>query len=642
LPHRRTRLAAWGIILTLAAFQAYANRYAISPDGVSYLDLSDAVVTGRLGEIVNLYWSPLYPFLVGLTRLVTGAGPRGEVAAIHATNVVCFGAMFAAFDYFVIQAFALSARRRGTVLHGVRGTAGAYGLFGAVALTMTPLELTTPDWLSNAAIFLVLGAMLRLHDPAWTKRRREAVIVGVALGVGALAKAFLVPWAVVCFILLAFDARKRSPHEVLIALIAWVVIVGPWTGLLSARARHFTTGEAGRLTYAWYVNGQDPPSLHGTPLGARNAQAEAMLPGTAVLPSDAPGTDPMWFDPARWNAGMKPMLSLPQQLESLKKMTGVLVSGVSVLLYIFLLVCVAPAGSRRAAWADGWVVVLPALAGMGAYAMVLLTSRYIMAFILALVIITLAALPVARRVRPMHVLLGLVLVIGTLAAWSENAYGFSFVVAIATVMLVGAHLSTHRRVLWAIIIPIPLAFSLVLFSPGLPALTRLWSGVVAIAMWAASRGAIVRGRTVRFARGMYLALALSVAMIIGGRFALRIVRDSNNASRAGSTFAGNPEWLIAQDLAKNGITPGTRIALIGPHAESYWARTARLKIVANVPDPLAPFWWFIPQASRDSLLRIFTATGAQFAILTRPPPAGPPDSAWKPLRYKGWMLDLRR
>jgi hypothetical protein len=105
--------------------------------------------------------------------------------------------------------------------------------------------------------------------------------------------------------------------------------------------------------------------------------------------------------------------------------------------------------------------------------------------------------------------------------------------------------------------------------------------------------------------------------------------------------ASNAEWRIAQDLAANGIVPGTRIALIGPHAESYWARTARLKIVANVPDPIAPMWWYIPAASRDSLLAKFAARGAQVAILTRRPPEGPPDSTWTPLRYQGWMRRLR-
>ena len=95
---RTIRLVAWLVILGLAAFQAYAQRFAVGPDGISYLDLSDAVVTGTWSGLINLYWSPLYPALIGLARLVVGAGPRWEVATLHAVNFVCFAAMFAAFE----------------------------------------------------------------------------------------------------------------------------------------------------------------------------------------------------------------------------------------------------------------------------------------------------------------------------------------------------------------------------------------------------------------------------------------------------------------------------------------------------------------------------------------------------------------
>jgi hypothetical protein len=597
-------------------------------------------VNGRPGDLVNLYWSPLYPFLVGLMRLVTGGGARGEVAAMHATNFVCFAMMVAAFDYFIIQVFNISARTPGTVLRGRWGTAAAYGLFGAVALTMTPLELTTPDLLSSAAIFVALGALLRLHDADWPKRRREALLLGAALGIGTLAKAFLAPWAIVCLVVLAIDLRKRSPHELVMAIVACAVFLGPWTALLSARAGHLTTGEAGRLTYAWYVNEQDPPSARGTPIGARVPDMDAFLPGIAVM-TDARGTDPMWFDPTRWNAGVRPHFSVKQQYETVARMAGVLVGSLSVLIYILFLLCVAPDGTRRRFWESSWVVIVPAIAGMGAYTLVLLTSRYIMAFIVSMVVMTLAGLPIARRVRPVNVLAGAVVSMFLLTS-PANAFGFSFVVAVAAAMLVGSAIPTRRGVLWLVMVPLVLVFGMVLFSPRVPAIARMGAGVIAIALWAGSRGAIVRGRAVQFARGMHAAMALSIVLIIGGRFVLRLDRDSANAARADSMWASNPEWRITQDLRNNGIEAGTKIALIGPHAESYWARTARLQIVGNVPDPLVPFFWFIPEASRDTILKRFAAAGAQVAILTRAPPGGSPGSAWKPLRYSGWMLDLRR
>ena len=67
------RAAAWVVLLLVAGFQAWATRFYPTPDGVSYLDLSDAVLRGDFGELLNGYWSPLYPVLVGLGRRLTSA-----------------------------------------------------------------------------------------------------------------------------------------------------------------------------------------------------------------------------------------------------------------------------------------------------------------------------------------------------------------------------------------------------------------------------------------------------------------------------------------------------------------------------------------------------------------------------------------
>jgi len=89
LPTRRTRIVAWIVILAIAAYQAYAQRFVIGPDGISYLDLSDAVTTGEWSRLLNLYWSPLYPFLVGILRLVFPSA-YWEIAVAHLLNFGLF------------------------------------------------------------------------------------------------------------------------------------------------------------------------------------------------------------------------------------------------------------------------------------------------------------------------------------------------------------------------------------------------------------------------------------------------------------------------------------------------------------------------------------------------------------------------
>ena len=47
---------------------------------------------------------------------------------------------------------------------------------------------------------LALGALLRLADRVRPSNTADAVVLGVALGLGFLAKSFLAPWAIVCFV----------------------------------------------------------------------------------------------------------------------------------------------------------------------------------------------------------------------------------------------------------------------------------------------------------------------------------------------------------------------------------------------------------------------------------------------------------
>jgi hypothetical protein len=213
---RTIRVVARVVILAIAVFQAWAQRYAVSPDGISYLDMSDAVVTGDWSRLVNLYWSPLYPALIGVARAVIGSSPARDFPAIHLVNLASFIAMFVAFEYMLISILDIAARTRRSMLSGPWGLAGVYTLFGFFALTMVPQELSTPDLLSGATMFVVFGALARLRDGG-AHDTRNAVVLGVALGIGAYAKSFMVPWAVVCLGVAAIATRRRGFRVPLIA-----------------------------------------------------------------------------------------------------------------------------------------------------------------------------------------------------------------------------------------------------------------------------------------------------------------------------------------------------------------------------------------------------------------------------------------
>lgn len=635
---RRIRAGAWIVLVSLAIYQAYANRYIVGPDGVSYLDLSDAIVSGHWSRLVNLYWSPLYPVLIGLARLMFGADARSEFAIVHAANLVCFVAMLGAFEYMLTSILSLARKTRGSVLVGPMGIAGAYVLFGCFALTMIPLELTTPDLLNAAATLAVFGALLRLGgDPLW--RPRDAVVLGAALGAGALTKSFMVPWAVVCFVVLAVAVRRHGLRPMSVALGVWLLFVVPWSALMTRAAGRPSFGDAGRLTYAWYVNGQDPPSLGGVPPGARRPSTETILPGVGV-PGDTVGSDPMWFDPARWATAVVPHFDVREQLLTLKVFELFYIQNLTPLLFLFVLVAVASPDSRRIAWRRGWLVYIPALAGLVAYGMVIVTARYVMPFILASTLTLLATLPLPRRLNPHRLLFGLAIPVGLEMLQPQTILGLALVASVLGGMLAGVLVPTRRRALWIVTIGVALIVTRIILPPSLPDLLRYGAGALAVVLWRTSLVAVRTNRTAAFAERALSALGCLLAAVLLLRLGLRLGQDRAALQRAASDTWGNVQWNIARDLRAHGITPGARVAVIGPHAESYWVRSGRMHIVASVPRTRVAAFWHLSRSGQDSLLSVFARAGATVAIASIGPESGAPDSTWEPVRYHGWIRPL--
>ena len=559
---------------------------------------------------------------------------------MHAVNFACFVAMFASFEYLLIAVNALARSTRRSTLGGPWGLVAAYVLFGIFALTMTPMELTTPDWLASAATFLAFGALLRLNEGS-ARPLRDALVLGVALGLGALAKSFLVPWAVVCFVALAIATRRRGLSITLIALGAWIVFVLPWSAVLSIAAGRPTFGDAGRLTFAWYVNEQDPPSLHGVPIDARQPRTESILRGVGVT-GYAPGTDPMWFDPARWNASLAPHWNLHDQLGTLKVFELFYIQNLAPLLFLAFVLAAAPPGSRRLAWRRGWVVFVPMLAGLAAYALVIVTARYIMAFLLAGTLTMLAALPIARRIRPAWALVGMAIPLAIEAIQARTISGLGIVTSILGGTIAGVLVPPRRRWLWVLALIVAIGLTRLVLPPSNRRDLLLGAACLVAAFWFLSRRAVVTGRPVRFAYHAQAALATVLAIVLLTRLGVRLNQDVDKLRRSATEEWNNVEWKVAGDLAAHGVTPGTRIALIGPHAESYWARTARVNIAADVPPPVIDEFWRLIPAVRDSLLDQFALAGATVAIATIGPENTGPDGTWTPLRYHGWMRRLTR
>jgi hypothetical protein len=301
----------------------------------------------------------------------------------------------------------------------------------------------------------------------------------------------------------------------------------------------------------------------------------------------------------------------------------------------------AARGTRRQSWWLGWPVYVPAAAGLFAYAMVLVTTRYVMPFVLAITLVMLATLPLARRLRPLYALIGLAIPVALEALLPETMAGLALVTSLMGGVLAAVIVSSRRQAVWIAASVIGLVVARVIFLPSFSGFVRVGASGLLVLYWRAALAAIRAQHPVWFARRTQAALALVLTLMLAFRFGIRLNQDRTALMRAESSAGGNAQWKIAQDLAQRGIAPNARIAVVGPHAEAYWARTARLHIVANVPTNRVAAFWSLPQSSRDSLLSLFRAAGATAAIATIGPSGALPDSTWLPLEYHAWMRPLQ-
>src|SRR5437667_12489341 len=73
----RLRMALWFVGVFLALLQASGNHNFMNADGISYLDMSDGVITGEWTRLINGTWISLYPALLGVAaRLRTASASR--------------------------------------------------------------------------------------------------------------------------------------------------------------------------------------------------------------------------------------------------------------------------------------------------------------------------------------------------------------------------------------------------------------------------------------------------------------------------------------------------------------------------------------------------------------------------------------
>jgi hypothetical protein len=503
------------------------------------------------------------------------------------------------------------------------------------------LTTPTPDLAVSAAAFVALGALLRLKYSM--ANRYTPIVLGIALGLGALAKSFLIPWSMVCLVTLAVATWRLSAalRAVTTASLMWAVIVVPWCILLSAHVGRPTFGETGRLAYAWAMDFQESPSNQAMPVAASTPAADSLLPGVGITPH-AQGTNPVWYDPARWYGRQQIQWGITRTLRLFGMyLTEYVTAFAPLVVFLWLALLVADPEARRFAWQRGWIVAVPVLTALTAYALVLVATRYIAPFVIAGTLVMWLVLPWPSRLRPMWVLVALVLsciaVIVAPNGVPVIASQASIFAAVLTAWVFRGG-SRGRMVVIALLAAIVTrAFT----EAGLPAGT-LFALLWALAIAAVASGTIKRDQSLEFSRFIRTALAVTSAIVLGLAAGAKYFDSLFAVSAAAEYHVENLPYAIASDLRDHGITPGMRVAVIGSSFDAYWARAGRLQVVAGVPPALFANFWTMPPAQRDALFAEFAKAGVQAVVATSSPPnPNRADSTWTPTKFHAWIRMLQ-
>lgn len=526
----------WTVAALLGALHSWKFREAMNPDGISYLDMADAWSRSGWRAMINGYFSPLYAILLGAGLKVLSPPPYHEFPAVHAVNFAIYLLTLACFHFFLSGMIQRLRKVEGgnPLPEWIWLTAG-YGLFIWSSLYLIRIELVNPDMLASGILYLGAGALLRMPSagPAW----RASFLLGVILGLGYLTKTVLFPIAFVFLIAAALTAGsfRRGVQVVLTALLVFLAIASPWIVAISRSRGFFTIGESSKLAYPMMVN--EYPIIHwrGEPPGSGVPAhpTRKLLDDPAVYEFGSPirGTYPPWYDPAWWNLGMKPAFSLRRELSViLRHLIAYL--GRFVIDDGFLLAAAValwrmggrqwPDRSRRAIIC---ATLIPAVTGLGLYALVWVEWRYLGGFLLLfwMGVLALASGNIApdHRKIPEYIGAGVVAVIVLRLVWS--AY---------TIMEVPAREPEARR--------------------------------------------------------------------------------------------------VAVALNEMGVRPGSPVAVIGNSHLAFWARLARVRITAEIPEDLWDWeirqphpndvdrFWQADAAAKARVMDVFAATGAE-AVITKPP-----------------------
>ena len=413
---RRLSRVAWLVVFILGFVQAWATRYQIEADGISYLDIADKYLQRDWAAAVNAYWSPLYSWLLAAGMFTFRPSSYWEYPLVHLINFLVYLVAFGCFEFLLFQIIRYQQagtdhRGDGSFLPTWAWQSIGYVLFLWSSLFLITISVVTPDMVVAAFVFLLAGIMtwIRLHPERWT----GFVCFGLALGAASLAKSVMFPLAFVFLTvcLLSLGNSRRAWPRLLMSCLLFLLVCAPFILALHRAKNRWTFGDTGRLNYVWAVDGTEP-AIHwqGQPpgTGVPSHPTRKVFESPAVYEFKEPFkvTYPPWYDPSYWYEGavsrsspvghlISPVRHLISPVRHLKVAGNVMLHFYAVfintpigmaILFTFLVLTLYSRPKVRQ-WIAGitlWNILLLAIAALALYSLVLVETRYIGAFVVLL------------------------------------------------------------------------------------------------------------------------------------------------------------------------------------------------------------------------------------------------------------------
>ncbi len=126
---------------------------------------------------------------------------------------------------------------------------------------------------------------------------------------------------------------------------------------------------------------------------------------------------------------------------------------------------------------------------------------------------------------------------------------------------------------------------------------------------------------------LLVSAVLAIMITVGVPVIASIILDWSEARHTGPV-----DWQIAQSLHQVGIQPGDKVAFIrrSPAGDFFWARLAKIQIIAEVPPSDADEFWATTPSVRTDIFDALAKTGAKAIIASEKPP-GATGAAWQRL-----------